>query len=91
VAPERLAAYSVVLGGALDSAARLLGAGGRDRVAVRLDGDDEALFERFRASGRVYHLIVIRDARVATRSDLARAVDALVLALTDRMPGEGTP
>ena len=84
IAPERMAAYSVALGAVLDSAGRLLGAEGRDRAAVRLQGDDEAILHRFVASARTYHLIVVRDVRAGAPPDLARAVAALGAALTDR-------
>jgi hypothetical protein len=74
---ERLAAFSTMLGSALDGAGRLLDSRGADRISLRLSEAETALLARFPCEGLLFHLLVLCLPAVAERVDVRPAVAGL--------------
>ena len=76
-APESVAALSVVLGGALQRAAQMLGTGGLSHMSIDINYEDKLVFRRFEAGGGDYHLVAVTPQESDERAEVELSIDQL--------------
>ncbi len=86
VPAESLAAFTSVLGEALQKAARFLGRGGADYISMDVDYENKIALKSFRLDGRPFSLMVVCSQTVDERSELELSIEQLVAVLSRETP-----
>jgi predicted regulator of Ras-like GTPase activity (Roadblock/LC7/MglB family) len=83
VGGEVLAAFTSVLGGALERAGQLLGAQGADIISMDLNYTDKIVLRRFALEGEPYFLLVICSQDLDERTEVELSIDQITAILSE--------
>ena len=83
VGGDVLAAFTSVLGGALERAGLLLGAQGAENISMDLNYTDKVVLRRFAHDGEPYFIMVICSQDLDERSEVELSIEQITSILTD--------
>lgn len=83
VAGEILAAFTSVLGSALERAGQLLGESGAELISMDINYTDKVVLRRFTVAAEPYFLMVICSQELDERTELELSIEQLMAALSE--------
>lgn len=83
VGGDTLAAFTSVLGGALERAASLLGATNTELISIDISYTDKIVLRRFNVAGAPYFLLAICPQELDERTELELSIEQLTAVLSD--------
>lgn len=83
VGGDILAAFTSVLGSALERAATLLGESGAELISMDINYTDKIVLRRFTVAGEPYFLMVICSQSLDERTELELSIEQIITVLTE--------